>query len=162
MSYDFNRSWLVNKFEEIQRRILLALDQVNDEQANWNPNSSSNSISSLILHIKGNIQERIEKGILNKEMKRERTGEFSPVFISKAELQATVKEYFDFIINTIRVLSDEKLEQKQVVRNKERSNLDMLHQCAAHYSEHMGQIFYIAKLSLGNDYVSTSIPKTLK
>jgi hypothetical protein len=48
MSYDFNRGWLAKKFGEIQRRILLALDQVNDEQVNGNPNSSSHSISTLI------------------------------------------------------------------------------------------------------------------
>jgi hypothetical protein len=33
----------------------------------------------------------------------------------------------------------------------------MLHQCAAHYSEHMGQIFYIARLILRENYKSTSI-----
>jgi hypothetical protein len=43
------------------------------------------------------------------------------------------------------------------VRKRERTNLDMLHQCAAHYSEHMGQILYIAKQILKEKYKSTSI-----
>ncbi|WP_202887096.1 DUF1572 family protein [Cohnella zeiphila] len=57
----------------------------------------------------------------------------------------------------IKKWPDEKFDEIQIVRGKERSNLDLLHQCAAHYSEHMGQIFYIAKQCLKNDYQSTSL-----
>jgi uncharacterized damage-inducible protein DinB len=81
MPYDFHREWLAQKFEEIRRRIIAAVQQMTDEQ----------------------------------------------------------------------------FEQKQTVRNKERTNLEVLHQCAAHYSEHMGQIFYIAKQLLKENYQSTSI-----
>ena len=56
-------------------------------------------------------------------------------------------------------MSSEDFEQVQQVRGKERSNLDILHQCATHYSEHMGQIFYIAKQCLAVQYKATSIYK---
>ncbi|WP_339322133.1 DUF1572 family protein [Paenibacillus sp. FSL W8-0194] len=46
-----------------------------------------------------------------------------------------------------------------MVRNKERTNLDMILQCATHFSEHLGQIMYIGKLIKNNEYVMTSIPK---
>ena len=157
MNYQFNREWLVKKFQEIERRILLVMEQLSEEQLNWKPNEQSHRIANLVLHIEGNIKERIAKGILNQNIVRDREAEFSAVFISKAELTAIVKENFDFLIDIVSKLTDRELEQTQLVRNKERTNIDILHQCAAHYSEHMGQIFYIAKLCLNESYKSTSI-----
>lgn len=157
MNYQFNREWLVKKFQEIERRILLVMEQLSEEQLNWKPNEQSHSITNLVLHIEGNIKERITKGILKQNIVRDREAEFSAVFISKAELTTRVKENFKSLTDIVSKLTDRELEQTQLVRNKERTNIDMLHQCAAHYSEHMGQIFYIAKLCLNEDYKSTSI-----
>jgi sugar-specific transcriptional regulator TrmB len=157
MTYRFSRDWLIKKFHEIQRRILKAIDQLTDEQLNWKPNDSSHSISTLIRHIEGNIQERIEKGVLNRDTLRDRENEFALIPMTKFQLVTIIEERFDFIINSISKLTDEDLEKTQIVRNKERMNIDMLHQCAAHYSEHMGQIFYIAKQCINENYNSTSI-----
>lgn len=157
MIYQFNREWLVKKFQEIQRRILLVMEQLSEEQLNWKPNEQSHRIANLVLHIEGNIKERIAKGILNQNIVRDREAEFSAVSISKAELTTMVEENFNFLIDIVSKLTDRELEQTQLVRNKERTNIDILHQCAAHYSEHMGQIFYIAKLCLNESYKSTSI-----
>lgn len=157
MNYEFNREWLLKKFEEIRKRMLNAVNQLNDEQLNWRPNDSSHSISTLVRHIEGNIKERVLKGILHQEIQRNREEELTHTFVRKSELVAIIEERFQLIIDTIRTISDETLEQKQMVRNGERTNLDMLHQCTAHFSEHMGQVFYIAKQCLEGDYKSTSL-----
>jgi uncharacterized damage-inducible protein DinB len=157
VNYDFNREWLIKKFEEIGRRILKAIDQLDDEQLNWRPDKTSHSISTLIKHIEGNIQERIVKGILHEEVQRNRDDELKQTNINKSELEKVIQDRLQLVIDTIKNITDEKLEEKQLVRNRERNNLDMLHQCAAHYSEHMGQIFYIAKQCLKEHYKSTSL-----
>ncbi|ACT01116.1 DinB family protein [Paenibacillus sp. JDR-2] len=157
MTYEFNRVWLTKKFEEMQKRVLKALNQLDDGQVNWSPGPNSHSISTLIRHMEGNILERVNKGILCQNRIRDREAELKPAFVTKDELSRSIQERLQFVIDTIPSLSDEQLEQKQLVRGKERSNLDMLHQCAAHYSEHMGQIFYIAKQLLKDEYQSTSI-----
>lgn len=157
MNPQFNREWLAEKFEEIRRRMLLAVNQLNDEQLNWRPDESSHSIATLVRHIEGNIKERIFKGILHQEIRRNREEEFKHAFTSKSELIAIIDERMQLIVDTIQHISDESLAQKQTVRSRDRTNLDMLHQCAAHYSEHMGQIFYIAKQCLQKDYKSTSL-----
>lgn len=158
MNYNFNREWLINKFEEIRRRILIAIDQLDDEQLNWRPDQASHSISMLIKHIEGNIRERVVKGILHEHGEvRSREDELKQVHIMKSELDMVIQERLQLVIDTIKNVTDEKLEQKQMVRNRERTNIDMLHQCAAHYSEHMGQIFYIAKQCLKENYKSTSL-----
>ncbi|KRE24891.1 DinB family protein [Paenibacillus sp. Soil522] len=157
MSYDFNREWLIKKFEEIRGRILKAIGQLDDEQLNWRPDKTSHSISTLIKHIEGNIQERIIKGILLQEIQRNREDELKPMYIKKSELETVIQNKFQLLIDLIKSITDEKLEEKQLVRNRERTNIDMLYQCAAHYSEHMGQIFYIAKQCLKEKYKSTSL-----
>jgi uncharacterized damage-inducible protein DinB len=157
MKYDFNRDWLATKFEEIQRRIAKVLQQLNDEQVNWRPDNTSHSISTLIKHIEGNIQERIVTGILHEAVKTNRGDELKQTYIMKSELEAAIQDKLQLVIDTVKNVTDEELEQNQKVRNRERTNLDMLHQCAAHYSEHMGQILYIAKHILKEKYKSTSI-----
>lgn len=157
MNYDFNRDWLSKKFEEIRRRILKALEQLDDEQVNWRPDGTSHSISTLIRHIEGNIQERIMKGILHEDVQTNRDNALKQTYVKRDELEKIVYDRFELVVDTLKNISDEKLEQTQLVRNRERTNLDMLHQCAAHYSEHMGQIFYIAKQILQENYKSTSI-----
>ncbi|OXM16090.1 DUF1572 family protein [Paenibacillus herberti] len=157
MKYDFHREWLSKKFEEIQRRTLKALQQLDDDQVNWRPDNSSHSISTLVKHIEGNIKVRLLKGILHQDINRDRVDEYKQTYIKKSVLEAVIQDRLQVVIVTVKNMSDEQMEQTQVVRNRERTNLDMLHQCTAHYSEHMGQIFYIAKQILKENYESTSI-----
>ncbi|PWV94534.1 uncharacterized protein DUF1572 [Paenibacillus cellulosilyticus] len=157
MDHTFNQTWLAAKFEEIRRRLLKAISQLNDEQLNWRPSDESHSIATLIRHIIGNMKERVEKGILLRDVVRDRALDFVPNPLTKEELLSIVEERFGFLIETVKGLTEADLARTQTVRAKERTNLDMLHQCAVHYSEHMGQIFYIAKMCLNESYASTSI-----
>lgn len=157
MDVRFNQAWLVHKFQEIQRRTIKAIEQLTDEQLNWRPNAASLSIATLIRHIEGNILERIEKGILHRDVKRDRERELQPIPMAKAQLIAIVTEKFDLVIETVQQLTEAQFEQTQPIRSRERTHADVLHQCAAHYSEHMGQIFYIAKQCLNDTYASTSL-----
>lgn len=155
--YEFNRDWLVKKFTEIKTRLLKAIDQLSDEQLNWSPDSISNNIPTLLRHIEGNIKERIRMGIAQEQIDRDRKKEFTRTVMTKAEAEYMIKQNFDYIINLVIELPADKFTEVQMVRGKERQNIDMLHQCAGHYSEHMGQIFYIAKLVLKEKYNSTSV-----
>jgi uncharacterized damage-inducible protein DinB len=147
------------KFEEIRRRILLVLDQLDDQQVNWRPNESSNSIANLIIHISANISERISKGMNHKEYRRNRDAEFEAIYKTKHELVVIMNQSFDEIIMTLETMDEIRFQKTQTVRNRERSNLDMFIQCVAHFSEHMGQIFYIGKMINDDNYITTSVPK---
>lgn len=157
MSYQFHRLWLTKKFTEIQTRIIKAVDQLSDEQLNWSPDEYSHTIAILLKHIEGNVKERIVKGICQQDIVRDRDQEFSRQPMSRQEAKALIERNMQTIIALLSELSDDQLQQVQLVRGKPRTHLDMLHQCAAHYSEHMGQIFYIAKQQLQERYTSTSI-----
>lgn len=155
--YDFNRQWLVNRFSEIEKRILKALDQLDDEQLNSSIDDYSNNIPTLLRHIEGNIKERILNGINQQETTRDRATEFNRTYMTKSEAALLVQSNFDRIIDLVKHISDETLERTQAVRGKERTNMDILHQCATHYSEHMGQILYITKHIMNDQYITTSI-----
>jgi len=150
---------LVKKFQEIEKRIKLVLEQLSEDEVNWRPNESSNSIANLIIHIDGNIRERISKGINKKDYIRHRDEEFEPVTKNKSELIEILEKSFYELIETAKGMTDSLMAQTQIVRNKERTNLDVMVQCATHFSEHLGQILYIGKMIKNHDYISTSIPK---
>ncbi|MFF2887322.1 Cof-type HAD-IIB family hydrolase [Paenibacillus sp. NPDC057967] len=156
---DIIRDLLIQKFHEIERRILLVINQLDDEELSWRPNDYSNSIGSLIVHMKGNMNERIVSGIQGHAVMRDRDAEFEPMQLSKIELIDLTAGSFRIITDTIAQLTDEQWQHTQLVRGKERTHLDMLFQCATHFSEHMGQIFYIGKLLKGDAYTVTSIPR---
>lgn len=150
---------LLKKFEEIQKRTLSVIDQLNDTDLNWRPNESSNSIANLVVHIQGNVNERILNGIQQTSIIRNREEEFDIVIKSKDELIDITKSTYKYVIETIQTMSDETWLRSQLVRGKERTNLDILIQCATHFSEHLGQMMYIAKMLKNHDYVSTTIPR---
>ncbi|MCI3919456.1 DUF1572 domain-containing protein [Paenibacillus sp. TRM 82003] len=157
MKHDFNREWLGKKFAETETRLKKVLDQLTDERLNWSPDDYSHNIPTLLRHIEGNINERVRKGICQEQIERDRESEFLRTPMSVSEANALVMQNMQFLIHLIHEMPDEKLENCQVVRGKPRKNVEILHQCAAHFSEHLGQILYIAKQCLQDEYRSTSI-----
>jgi hypothetical protein len=53
----------------------------------------------------------------------------------------------------------QNIEVTNSALNKNSTVLDIYLQMMSHLSEHAGQIIYIAKLRLGDNYVTTTIPK---
>lgn len=151
------RVWLAGKFREIEKRLMAALAQLSDEQVNWRPDPHSMSIANLIVHIEGNIEERIGQGMYGREGTRNREAEFAVLHRTKEELEAIVARSFGMLKTAAEELSDEDLQRTQRVRGKERTNLEILLQCSAHFSEHLGQVLYAAKMLLGERYRTTSI-----
>ena len=150
---------LAKKFEEIVKRATLVIEQLSDEEVNWRPNESSNSIANLVIHIEGNIYERIGKGMNKKDFNRNRDAEFEIITKTKSELIESLENSFGELIATTKGMTNTLMAQVQTVRNIERTNLDVLIQCATHFSEHVGQMMYICKMIKNHDYVSTTIPK---
>lgn len=156
------QGWLVGKFQEIERRWLAAVEQLNEEQLNWRPNEGSNSIANLVVHIRGNVSERINAGIHGEDSQRDRDAEFESVVLGKARLIELVREAFDIVIRAVASMTPQQFEETQTIRGQQRTNFDVLLQCATHFSEHLGQVLYVAKLCLGEKYETTTIPKRHK
>jgi len=90
---------------------------------------------------------------------RKRDDEFEEQFKTKAELIEITKRLFSEVRETLIAMSDERFAQIQKIGDREMTNLAIFIQCATHFSEHMGQILYIAKIIKDEDYKTTSVPK---
>ncbi|MFD0679778.1 MULTISPECIES: DUF1572 family protein [unclassified Paenibacillus] len=148
------------KLNDIQQRMIAAISQLNDEQLNWRPNEESNSIANLILHIEGNIQQRIEATVLGGVDRRDRDAEFDiGVHASGEELLQRFNKSFDLLKQTVSTISEERLLETVEVRARQVTVFDVLNGCATHFLEHLGQVIYLAKIQLGERYQTSSIPR---
>ncbi|UFT99619.1 DUF1572 domain-containing protein [Radiobacillus kanasensis] len=160
MEHQVVLSFLQNKMDEIQNRMRKVIDQLDEEDINWRPNKESNSIGNLVIHIDGNIHQRVEAQILGLPDRRDRDKEFNhTIQMKKDEIIQTLGASFSTFTEAVQGLNEEDLQRKTVVNGKEVSVLEVLMRCTNHYSEHLGQIMYIAKLRLGDQYITTTIPK---
>jgi len=151
---------LVRKFEEIRDTMKKGIDQLEDDEVNYRPNYESNTIANLVVHIEGNIIQRIGTGIHGYQDERSRDNEFSrELYVSKEELLNRIDSSFKLLIESIKELQNEDLLREIQVRGKPKTIYEVLQQCATHYSEHLGQILYLTKVCLGSSYKTTSIYK---
>lgn len=148
------------KLSDLLRRSREALEQLSDEDVNWRPNAESNSIANLIIHMAGNLHQRLSSGIGGAPDRRDRDAEFSASqYHPRQHLPGVLEEAFRQAETILCGLTPDQLAHPQRIRNRQVTVLDVLFTVATHMSEHVGQILYIAKLRLGSAYRILSIPR---
>src|SRR3954470_17249405 len=76
------------EMDDCPRKIEHCLEQLTDEQLWWRPNEATNSIANLLLHLAGNVGQRIGSVIGGQPHDRDRDREFAERGpIAKAELR---------------------------------------------------------------------------
>ncbi len=152
-----------HKLNDLRRRAAEAIGQLGDEDVNWRPNEESNSVVNLVVHMAGNIGQRLTAGIGGAPDVRDRDTEFNTrERIPRARVQDLLNESFGAADKILAGLSPERLGDPQKVGNREGTVLDVLFNVGTHLSEHVGQILYVAKLRLGPAYRVVSIPHKKK
>ncbi|WP_342769197.1 DUF1572 family protein [Brevibacillus nitrificans] len=159
---------LISKFVLLKSRSVAVVSQLSEEDILWSPNEESNSIANLALHIRETVRHRVEAIFFGPQEIRDRDKEFhSSLVVSKDEAIAAFEQSFDILIQVVKGMSEEDFLKQpymdnppaQSAMNKEATVLDICLQMLAHLSEHAGQIFYIAKARLNDQYVTTTFPK---
>lgn len=151
------------KLLDLLRRSREALEQLGDEDVNWRPNDESNSIANLIVHMAGNLHQRLSCGIGGAPDHRDREAEFDPsVCQTRDQMLKTLEEASRQADEVLRGLTPSRLSEPQRIRNRYVTVLDVIFTVATHMSEHVGQILYIAKLRLGPSYRVLSIPRATR
>lgn len=140
-------------FAKSRQRIIGVLNQLSDEDVNWRANAECNSITNLILHLCGNLQERFGANITGQPSIRNRPAEFDTTATrTKTELLAMLDPAFAFVDETLTRLPLASLYDITTVHDQQLTLLALIDRTAAHASEHVGQIIYIAKIRLGPRY----------
>lgn len=123
----------------------------------WRPNSESNAVGNLVLHLSGNARQWLLHGVLGREDDRTRAAEFAAdesesVDLSEHLVQLTeeMNEAFDEIAS--HCADDPSyLDGLRTIQGLEVSVLRAIYHVVEHFAQHTGQVIYIAKLRTARD-----------
>ena len=154
--------------ESVKKQILYyktiaekAMDQLEEEQLFLALNENTNAISTIIQHISGNMLSRWTNFLTTDGEKewRNRDAEFQVVIKTKEDLLSQWNKGWDCYFNAVNGLSLEQLSTIIYIRNEGQTAMDSINRQLAHYSYHIGQIVFYAKMLKQTEWTSLSIPK---
>ena len=154
-----NRQWLeefkqnsIFRMEESMRMILLSLEKL-DEQDIWKrPNTSSNSVGNLLLHLCGNIAQYAISSLGNNPDVRVRDKEFiADGGHDKSELVNRLDRVVNEAKEIISSTGEEEYLRSREVQGFTMSGIGVVIHVVEHLSYHTGQIAYWTKLLKDRD-----------
>ena len=149
-------------FLQYKRMAEAAMGQLSDEQISWSPSPESNSIAVIVKHLWGNMLSRWTDFLTTDGEKdfRDRDSEFVATDISnRTVLMEKWEEGWECFTDTLNSLKPGDLERIIKIRNEDHTVTEALQRQLAHYSSHIGQIVYLAKMQKDKDWKTLSIPK---
>lgn len=111
-------------------------------------------------HLAGNMLSRWTDFLTTDGEKpwRDRDSEFEDTVNDRTELMEYWERGWDSLFQAIDISKSHSLDEIVYIRNEGQSIMEALLRQLAHYSNHVGQIIYIAKMR-SNSWKSLSIPK---
>ena len=137
------------------------IDQLDEENISWQYNENSNSIAIIVQHLWGNMLSRWTNFLAEDGEKdwRDRDSEFESIIKTKEELKQKWEAGWQCVFSALDSLTEEDLNKTIFIRKEPQTVIDAITRQLAHYSNHVGQIVYLGKMILNNQWVSLSIPK---
>jgi len=146
---NFSKEFLHQSIHFIQLntpRIKKCLNQLTEEEIWIKPNSQTNSIANLILHLCGNITQYIHHSLGHEKDNRKRELEFSiEGGFSKRELFEKLELITQKAIQIIENCSKEELMRIRLVQGFYYTGIGIIIHVTEHYSYHTGQIAFWTK-----------------
>lgn len=138
-----------------------AINQLEEAQLFVTFNSDSNSIAVIAKHMAGNMLSRWTDFLTSDGEKtwRERDLEFEDTISNKKVLLEQWSKGWNCFFNAIDSIQPENLTQIIYIRNEGHTLTDALNRQLCHYSYHVGQIVFVAKMLKNDEWESLSIPK---
>jgi hypothetical protein len=138
-----------------------AIAQLNEEQLFIQPNEDTNSIAIIVQHLVGNMLSRWTdfKTSDGEKPSRARDLEFEVSILSRDKLMQQWDEGWDCLFEAIKNTDDKDLDTLIYIRNEGHTILEAFNRQIAHYSYHVGQIVFMAKLLSQHPWQSLSIPR---
>jgi hypothetical protein len=138
-----------------------AMQQMEDAQLFWQPNEESNSIATIVKHMWGNMLSRWTDFLTTDGEKpwRQRDAEFENDWKDRETIMEKWNEGWLCLFAALDSITDEDLEHIVYIRNEGHTILEAINRQIAHYSYHVGQIVYVAKICKNDGWKSLSIPR---
>jgi hypothetical protein len=150
-----------NQFNQYKTLGEKAIDQIPDEKIYWQYNPETNSIAIIVKHMAGNMLSRFTSFYESDGEKkwRDRDAEFENEKLSREKLKALWDEGWNCLFTVLNTLSVNDLSKLVLIRNEEHTVVEALNRQLTHYAYHIGQIIFISKLILDNQWTTLSIPR---
>jgi hypothetical protein len=138
-----------------------ALERMDEEQLNWQPDASCNSVYQIVKHVSGNMVSRWTDFLTSDGEKpwRNRDMEFEEGRASKADIIALWEKGWQCMLQTFDSLQEADLGKTIYIRSEPLIVIDAINRQLAHIPSHVGQILYIGKMLMKDKWESLSIPK---
>ncbi len=139
----------VNKLTQMTGYIEACIGKLDSDQIWQGP---QNSIGNLVLHLCGNVRQWIGSSIGGQPDVRERDLEFAASSrMNTAELLARLNATVGGALAILENLPPDRLTDRVVTQDGERSVLEVIYQVVGHFQQHAGQIIFATKLLTGED-----------
>lgn len=133
-------------FEESVPRIKQCLNELSEDEIWYKPNTNSNSVGNLVLHLCGNVKQYILSGIGSKKDERKQNLEFEELGpIPVAELTRDMDSLMEEVALVINGIKPEDLITAKAVQGFQEQVTSILVHVIEHFSYHTGQITYFTK-----------------
>ena len=122
----------------------------------------SNSIAVLIRHLRGNMLSRWTDFLTadgEKETRNRDTEFVQDVKPTPDELVEVWNEGWDRLFETLSSLTPADLQKTVTIRGVEHTVMEAIQRELAHYASHVGQIVFLAKHLVSDEWESLSIPR---
>ncbi len=138
-----------------------AMEQIEAEQLFVTPNEDTNSIAVIVKHLSGNMLSRWTNFLTTDGEKqwRHRDAEFENDLQSKETVLATWNTGWNCLFTALNELKPQQLSQIIYIRNEGHTVVEAINRQLAHYSYHVGQIVFYAKILKKSGWESLSIPR---
>jgi uncharacterized damage-inducible protein DinB len=138
--------------EDFLPKIERCLKLLTDEQIWWRPNSESNSIGNLLLHLSGNARQWIVCGVGGAADARDRDAEFAQrEMISREELRLLLTQTLREVDATLAQFDPNQLVERRTIQGSDVSVLEAILHVVEHFSMHTGQIILMTKMLTQED-----------
>src|ERR1700761_4048060 len=136
-------------------------EQLSDEQLFWQYNPESNSIATIVKHLWGNMLSRWTDFLTTDGEKpnRDREAEFDNDINNRAELLQKWNEGWQCLFAAIDSVNADNIDNTIYIRNMGHTVTEAINRQLAHYPYHVGQIVFIGKMVLNEQWKSLSIPR---
>lgn len=134
---------------EYPTKLRAAVESLSDDALWWRANDQSNSAGNLLLHLTGNVRQWIVAGVGGAPNTRDRAAEFAARDGASAEvLLAELDRALGEVDAVLARLTDSDLSGVRTIQGREITVLEAVYHVVEHFSMHLGQIVFIAKLHM--------------
>jgi hypothetical protein len=149
-------------FREYKALAEKALAQLSEEQLVQTTDAEANSVFIIMRHLAGNMKSRWTDFLSTDGEKewRERDREFeNDTSVTREAMMKMWNEGWDVLFYALEQASNVSMGTIVKIRGEEHSVLEAVNRQLAHYSYHVGQIVFIARMLKGMGWTSLSIPR---